>query len=74
MRGKKTQSKAFSQALELEAVDIAVGMPSWLQQVSLKLNPEKDKLFQKEVQYLRHIVSPERINTDPKKLKVIQEW
>jgi replicative DNA helicase len=39
LRGKKTQSKALNEALELEAVDMEVGMLSWLQQVSLKLNP-----------------------------------
>jgi hypothetical protein len=31
----------------------------------LKLNPEKCQLFQKEVRYLRHTVSPERITTNP---------
>jgi hypothetical protein len=30
--------------------------------------------LQKEVQYLRHIVSPEGISTDPEKLKAVQEW
>jgi hypothetical protein len=29
----------------------------------LKLNPEKCQLFQKEVRYLGHIVSPEGITT-----------
>jgi hypothetical protein len=32
------------------------------------------QLFWKEVRYLGHIVSPEGITTDPKKLKTIQEW
>jgi hypothetical protein len=74
LRGKRTQSKALNQALELEASDMAIGMPSWLRQVSLKLNLEKCELFQKEVRYLRHIVSPEGMTTDPKKLKAILEW
>jgi hypothetical protein len=40
----------------------------------LKLNPEKCQLFQKEVRYLRHIVSPGGITTDPEKLKAVYEW
>jgi hypothetical protein len=39
----------------------------------LKLNPEKCHLFQKEVRYLGHIVSPEGIITEPDKLKAVQE-
>jgi hypothetical protein len=31
-------------------------------------------LFQKEVPYFRHIVSPEGIITNPKKLKAVREW
>jgi hypothetical protein len=41
----------------------------WLQEVCLKLNLEKWQLLQKEVKYLGHIVSPEGISTDSKKLK-----
>jgi hypothetical protein len=37
----------------------------------LKLNPEKCQLFQKDVRYLGHIVSPEGISTDPEKLKAV---
>jgi hypothetical protein len=40
----------------------------------LKLNLEKCQLLQKEVRYLRHIVSPEGITTDPEKLKAVREW
>jgi hypothetical protein len=40
----------------------------------LKLNPEKYQLLQKEVRYLRHIVSREGITTDPEKLKAVKEW
>jgi hypothetical protein len=39
----------------------------------LKLNPEKCQLFQKEVRYLGHIVSPEGL-TDPEKLEAVREW
>lgn len=34
----------------------------------LMLNPEKSQLLQKEVRYFRHIVSPEGISNNPKKL------
>jgi hypothetical protein len=37
----------------------------------LKLNPEKYQRFQKEVRYLGHIVSPEGITTDSKKLEAV---
>jgi hypothetical protein len=40
----------------------------------LKCTPEKFQLFQKEVQYLGHIVSPEGITTDPEKLRAVREW
>jgi hypothetical protein len=39
----------------------------------LTLNPEKCQLFQKEVRYLGHVVSPEAIS-DPKKLKAVREY
>jgi hypothetical protein len=38
-----------------------------LREAHLKLNPEMCQLFQKEVRYLRHIVSPEGLTTDPVK-------
>jgi hypothetical protein len=40
----------------------------------LRLNPEKFHLSQKEVQYIEHIVSPEGITTNFKKLRAVQEW
>jgi hypothetical protein len=40
----------------------------------LKLNPEKCQLLQTEVVCLRHIISPERITTDPENLKSVGEW
>jgi hypothetical protein len=39
-----------------------------------KLSLEKSQLFQKELQYLRHIMSPEGITTKLENLKAIQEW
>lgn len=40
----------------------------------LKLSLEKSQLFQKEVWYLGHIVSPKGITTDPEKLRDVREW
>ena len=42
-----------------------------LVEAGLKLSPAKCNLFQKELKYLGHIVSPEGIATDPKKLSVL---
>jgi hypothetical protein len=39
----------------------------------LKLNPEKCQLLQKEVWYLRHIVSPKGVSTNNEKLKAVRE-
>jgi hypothetical protein len=46
----------------------------WFREAHLKLNLEKCQLFQKEVHYLGHIVSPEGITTDPEKLEAVWEW
>jgi hypothetical protein len=43
-------------------------------EASLKPNPENCQLFQKEVRYIRHVVSHERITTDPDMLRAIREW
>jgi hypothetical protein len=34
----------------------------------------KCSFFQKEIQYLGHIISSEGISVDPKKVKAIMEW
>jgi hypothetical protein len=39
----------------------------------LNLNSKKCQLFQKEVRYVGHIVSPEGITTDPENLKAVRE-
>ncbi|GFX01388.1 transposon Tf2-6 polyprotein [Trichonephila clavipes] len=41
---------------------------SKLSDANLKLNPSKCKFFQKEVNYLGHIISAEGVRTDPKKV------
>jgi hypothetical protein len=40
----------------------------------LKLNPEKCRLFQKEVWYLRHVMSPEGVTAGPETLEALPEW
>jgi hypothetical protein len=40
----------------------------------LKMNPEKCRLFHKEVRYLGHIVSPQGVTTDPEKLEAVRCW
>ena len=45
-----------------------------LQEVGLKLKPKKCHLFQREVLYLGHVVSPLGISTDPSKLEAITDW
>ena len=45
-----------------------------LVEAGLKLSPAKCNLFQKELKYLGHIVSPEGIATDPKKVECVREW
>ena len=40
----------------------------------LKLNPSKCHLFQKQVEYLGHLVSAEGISTDPAKVKAVSDW
>ena len=45
-----------------------------LMEVGLKLKPKKCHLFQQEVVYLGHIVSPLGISTDAAKIKAIKNW
>ena len=45
-----------------------------LVEAGLKLSSAKCNLFQKELKYLGHIVSPESIATDPKKVECVREW
>ena len=44
-----------------------------LVEAGLKLSPAKCNLFLKELKYLGHIVSPEGIATDPKKVECVRE-
>ena len=48
-----------------------------LQQLSssgLKLNPKKCSLFQREVKFLGHHVTPEGISTDKEKIQAVRDW
>ncbi|GFX63475.1 retrovirus-related Pol polyprotein from transposon 17.6 [Trichonephila clavipes] len=47
---------------------------SKLSDANLKLNPSKCKFFQKEVNYLGHIISAEGVRTDPKKVFAVKNW
>ncbi|GFU49307.1 retrovirus-related Pol polyprotein from transposon 17.6 [Trichonephila clavipes] len=46
---------------------------SKLSDANLKLNPSKCKFFQKEVNYLGHIISAEGVRTDPEKVSALKE-
>ena len=45
-----------------------------LRAAGLKLKPSKCEFFRDRISYLGHIVSKDGVETDPKKVKVIQEW
>ena len=45
-----------------------------IRNANLKLNRKKCTFFQREVEYLGHIVSERGIKTDPKKIEVIVNW
>ena len=47
---------------------------SKLEEIGLKLKPQKWHLFQQEVMYIVHIVSPLGISTGPAKIEVIKNW
>ena len=40
----------------------------------LKLSPKKCSLFQKEVQYLGHLVSESGVSMDPNKVYTVRDW
>ena len=45
-----------------------------IRNANLKLNRKKCTFFQREVEYLGHIVSEKGIKTDPKKIEAIVNW
>ena len=63
----------FSQTID-QHLERLVTVLDLLRSVGLKLKPEKCALFQKSVSFLGHVKSEDGIATDPKKIKVVQEW
>ena len=51
-----------------------VGVLKRLREAGLKVKSSKCSLCQREVQYLGHLVSAERISTDPPKVEAICNW
>ena len=45
-----------------------------LKDANLTLKPSKCHFFQKEVEFLGHIVNAEGIHTDPKKIAAVRDW
>jgi len=45
-----------------------------LLQAGLKLKPRKCQLFQERVQFLGHVVSADRVASDPAKVEAVQQW
>ena len=45
-----------------------------LEQHNLKLNPSKCNFFKERVLYLGHVVSADRIQTDPSKIEAVNNW
>ena len=41
---------------------------------SLRLNPKKCNLLQRETKYLGHVVGPEGVTTDPAKVEAVKNW
>ena len=50
------------------------GVLQKLRAAGLKLKPSKCEFFKDRISYLGHIVSKNGVETDPKKVKVIQDW
>ena len=50
------------------------GVLQKLRAAGLKLKPSKCEFFKDRISYLGHIVSKDWVETDPKKVRVIQEW
>ena len=44
------------------------------EKAGLKLKPQKCQLFQKEVEFLGHVINEHGVNTDAKKIECIADW
>ena len=63
----------FGKTVEEEIKRLRVVL-SRLREAGLKLKPSKCFLFQKQVNYLGHIVSSKGVATDPEKVRAVAEW
>ena len=45
-----------------------------LQEANLLVEPEKSKFHAQEVEFLGHIISPNEIRMDPKKISAVKDW
>ena len=57
-----------------EHLDRLEGMLKLLRKYGLKLKPSKCHILKPQVRYLGFIISKEGINTDPEKIRAVQEW
>ena len=57
-----------------ESVDRLRAVLDRFRAAGLKLKPSKCHLFQRQVAYLGHVVSPEGIHTDPAKIEAVRDW
>ena len=63
----------FSTSFEKHVEDLEEVL-NRLAAAGLKLKPSKCEFFKSEVSFLGHVVTPEGIRTDPRKIEVVQEW
>ena len=63
----------FSQTLEEYFLRLSAVFDK-LRAAGLKLKPLKCDLLWKQINYLEHVVSSERVSTDPKKIQAVKEW
>jgi hypothetical protein len=63
----------YSKTLEthFERLDLVLGK---LEQAGLKIRLDKTELLQRSVKFLGHVVSGEGVQTDPDKIRCVQEW
>ena len=57
-----------------EHIETLRGVFEKLLAAGLRLKPSKCEFFKSQIPYLGHIVSKDRIETDPKKITAIKEW
>ena len=63
----------FAKSFE-EMLDNLAKVFDRLRTAGLKLKPRKCKLFATKVEYLGHVVSERGIETDPKKIEIVENW